>query len=210
MSALVAEPLGHGRSRGDRVLWEWRPPYLQGKHGGPIDRRPYVTVARVSPTLRSNLERKVGGRNGLAGRTPRNAVSSVLLRLGTEGLGLSSLLTRGGTHESGALGFYLAYELIDRGRVDTATDVVLPIDACDTFLTALGGRSTNEPGEARRPAADAVSWDRSSCSCPLRSSSMGLDRRPRTACPSPGPALKEALGQLRETTESLRRVVESH
>lgn len=207
MSELVARPLGLGRSRGDRVLWEWRPPYLQGKHGGPIDRRPYVTVARVSPTLRTNLERKLEDVTGWRDERLSNAVSSVLLRLGTEGLGLSSLLTRGGTHESGALGFFLAYELIGRASTDQAIDVVLPIDACETFLTALGGQKSKNP--AKRADLLLMRFvGPQLVLVPIEIKFYGSGSAGGSSLPKPGVALKEALGQLRETTDSLRRVVE--
>ncbi|GAA4892276.1 hypothetical protein GCM10025789_06610 [Tessaracoccus lubricantis] len=189
-----------------RMLWEWRPPYLQGRYGGYIERRPYVTTARVSQALETNLHRKLSGIID-DGAAVTQRVRRVFDRLGTRGLGLSSLFARGDTHESGALGFYLAYELIDRVDTGEAIDVVLPLDACDTFIEALGGfKAGNSSKRADlllvriRPGSVVL--------CPIEIKFYGADASHAAALPHPGAALNEAYGQASTTVESLQQALD--
>lgn len=206
-SSLASLVAGTGQSETDRVLWEWRPPFLQGKHGGQIDRRPYVTVARVSPSLRNNLTAKVKEVTGWAEPQLGATVTRILRRLGTRGLGLSSLLTRGGTHESGALGFFLAYELLDLAASADAVDVVLPLDACDTFLTALGGGPAGNAAKRADLLVIRLSG-RGAVLVPIEIKFYGVEAATAVGLPKPGPALKEPLGQLGETTRSLSKMLD--
>jgi hypothetical protein len=56
----------------------------------------------------------------------------------------------GGSHASGALGFFLSLALLDRAKSDDEDRFILPIDACDSFLRALSGR--NVPPELTKRA----------------------------------------------------------
>lgn len=129
-------------SSGEQMLWEWRPPFLESSKGAPaVERRPFVSIARVPNTFRRQirdlLDLVVGNE-----RAPKELEVDILGRLGTRGVGLSSMLAMGATHASGALGFYLAFELMEKAKSKFSGTFVLPIDACDAFLRSLASASS--------------------------------------------------------------------
>lgn len=137
---------------GAQMLWEWRPPFLSadvGRRGhspAVLERRPFVSVVRVPQTfsdqIGSLLSRALGAPVGA------DRAIEMLEVLGARGVGLSSLTAMGGTHSAGAVGFYLTMKLLDSVRDDDADILVIPIDACEPFLRALG--SSGITGRMRR------------------------------------------------------------
>lgn len=191
----------------ERVLWEWRPPHLQGRQGGAIDKRSYLTIARVSEGLRNNLRRKlkvIGGDEIATEQT----VGRILDRLGTRGLGLSSLLSRGGTHESGAFGFYLTYELLDLAQTAESMDLVLPLDSCDGFLRALGADKVGDPSKRADLLLIRIQHGVATL-VPIEIKFYGAEAAVSHSLPTPGRGLKEPLSQVLVTGNSLERLVES-
>ena len=138
-SALVS--LLDTDSTGQKMLWEWRPPFLDSKDGDFLERRPFLAIAKIPNSFRSQLSSILG--KALGRETTDSEVNKLLGKLGARGVGLSSLLSMGGTHASGALGFYLAISLLDTIRSDDDFTFVLPIDACEPFLKALAGNKSN-------------------------------------------------------------------
>lgn len=119
-----------------QMLWEWRPPFLESGTSVPaLERRPFVSIARVPKGFRKQLERLLEKATGKT--SDDNLVDSLLGRLGTRGVGLSSMLAMGGTHAAGALGFYLVFSMMDSLAQPDDHTYVLPIDACDNFMRAL-------------------------------------------------------------------------
>lgn len=143
MAAIVQKT-----GQGNQMLWEWRPPFLDSSNDVPaLERRPFVSVARVPRGFKRQLERLLSKATGKP--EGEELVSSLLGRLGTRGVGLSSMLSMGGTHAAGALGFYLVFSMMDHVKqVDPGT-YVLPIDACDTFLRALAGNHDKADSKRR-------------------------------------------------------------
>lgn len=136
------------KANSNQMLWEWKPPFFDTKSGDMLERRPFLALARIPQSFKSELSRiqkRSFGEDIDAGFT-----DSLLEKLGTRGVGLSSLLARGGTHASGALGFYLCLETLDSVRVDNTQLMVLPIDACDPFLRALSGNANSLSDMTRR------------------------------------------------------------
>jgi len=136
-------------SSGDQMLWEWRPPFLESSKGAPaVERRPFVSIAKVPNTFRRQirelLDKVIGDE-----RAPEKLEVDILGRLGTRGVGLSSMLAMGATHASGALGFYLAFELMEKAKDKFNGTFVLPIDACDGFLRSLAA-TAHTADSARR------------------------------------------------------------
>ncbi len=132
----------------NQMLWEWKPPFFDAKSGDMLERRPFLALARIPQSFKNELARiqkRSFGENIDAGFT-----DSLLEKLGTRGVGLSSLLARGGTHASGALGFYLCLETIDALKIQDIHLMVLPIDACDPFLRALSGNGSSMSDMTRR------------------------------------------------------------
>lgn len=194
---------------GGQMLWEWRPPFLEPSEDIPLlERRPFVSVARVPANFRQQIRtmlEKVHGRP-----VEEGAVNELLGTLGARGVGLSSLLSMGGTHAAGALGFYLAFSLMERLPLDGSEQFVLPIDACDTFLKALASDS-NHGGSTRRADLLVVRIDDEAVTLiPIEIKFYGLDASgPAPYLPQPGDdTFKRALEQLDSTVGLLCRLQE--
>ncbi len=133
---VLADLLAKADPDETQVLWEWRPPFLEARSNGDLlERRPYISVVRLPAGFRESVANRLAtARNrALVG----DEVTSVLGALGARGIGLSSLLANGGSHATGALGFYLALKLVEKSAPHGCERLVLPIDACDRFLRAL-------------------------------------------------------------------------
>lgn len=192
---------------GAQMLWEWRPPFLDPMGNTPmLERRPFVSVARVPSSFREQIRSLLKKAQG--SDVPDSSLNALIGKLGARGVGLSSLLSMGGTHASGALGFYLAFELMDQIEATAEHTYVLPIDACDTFLRALGGRNHGDQKRRADLLTVRITDDRIILS-PIEVKFYGLAGDISTGyLPSSGDgALAEALDQL-TTTQDLIRVVE--
>lgn len=131
------------------ALWEWQPPFLAAtKAADPtlLERRPYLSVVKVPAALSARINSLMSKSWGSdLGVKPQD----VLKELGSRGIGLSSLMAIGGTQAIGALGFFVTLKLLDTVHVDDGEILVLPIDACDQYLTALSGEE-HELGDRKR------------------------------------------------------------
>jgi DNA phosphorothioation-dependent restriction protein DptH len=135
----IASLLDHGAAQ--KMLWEWRPPFFDAGQKSALEQRPFISIARIPQSFKIQLESFLT--RAMSQTANQNDVDLVLSKLGSRGVGLSSLLAIGGTHAAGALGFYLALSLLDIVEDETVDHFVMPIDACDGFLKALG--SSNSP-----------------------------------------------------------------
>lgn len=205
-SAMAAMVQANGA--GTQMLWEWRPPFLEALDDVPeLERRPYVSVARIPHGFKSRLGELL---SRVTGEKPNDsAVAGLLNKLGSRGVGLSSLLAMGGTHSAGALGFYLSFALAEFAESAEGVErIVLPIDACDTFLKAMAGTSVHAENTRRADvliisvSAEAVSM------VPVEIKFYGMDSTAEGGLLPGlnGSTLKEALGQLASTTSLLRKV----
>lgn len=192
---------------GKQMLWEWRPPFLEASEGVPtLERRPFVSVARVPGSFRSQLKSLLSKAEG--SEASDEAVGKLLGKLGARGVGLSSLLSMGGTHAAGALGFYLAFSLMDSIDAAGADQFVIPIDASDSFLRALAG-GTQPADSIRRADLLVIRVDDEAVTLvPIEIKLYGLLAAPGSNhLPSPGDSkLREALDQLSSTKALLLRV----
>lgn len=200
IAALLApEPEG-------RMLWEWRPPIFEKGSAASIERKPYVSVARVPSSFRSQLKSKL---STAIGRDATNKeVSNLLGKLGARGVGLSSLLAMGGTHASGALGFYLGFALTDESAPAGRDRVVLPIDASDTYLRSLAGGGTHAGDRQRADLLVIDVTDEETVFIPIEIKFYGLgSESPNGILPeSSSPALDEPIAQLASTTKLLDQI----
>lgn len=136
----------------NQMLWEWRPPFLEPGTSVPaLERRPFVSIARVPKGFRKQLERLLEKATGKP--ADDKLIHSLLGRLGTRGVGLSSMLAMGGTHAAGALGFFLVFSMMDALAKPDDHTYVLPIDACDSFMRAL---ATNQASTDSKRRADVL------------------------------------------------------
>jgi DNA phosphorothioation-dependent restriction protein DptH len=187
------------------MLWEWRPPFLEldetVKGASQLERRPYLSVVRIPGPFRHQLTSKLAEIDGSSEDAMRT-----LRVLGGRGVGLSSLVSMGGSHSTGALGFYLTMMLaasVDSGDAD---QLVLPIDVCDKFLLALA--SAGMPVSERRRADLLVMTidDDTVTLVPIEIKFYGLTS-PHPAFPSPeSQALYDPLDQLAATQGLLHQL----
>lgn len=202
--AVLARALADSpQSTTSKMLWEWRPPFLDDKGAGALSRRPYASVMKVSShlvrTLRTHLD--------TVDPQSRLREKQVISALGTQGIGLSSLLTRGGRHSTGALGFYLALGLINAAPApEDALQVVMPIDACRQFLDVLSGtRKSKET--ARQADLLVIRMARGQVQLtPVEVKMYGLEGAGFATLAKPGSDLQEPLEQLDSTVKLLAQV----
>lgn len=197
---------------GTRMLWEWRPPFFDGAGGrSPVqlERRPFISVVRVSGGFHGQLQLLI---SELRGREASpDDVQELLFALGSRGVGLSSLTAMGGTHAAGALGFFLTMRMMDFVGNGKDPQVVLPIDACDPFLTGLAN-TDRDAGLTRRADLLIVRIHNDSLVLvPIEIKLYGLkSEHPAAALPQPtAAALADPLEQLTSTARVLRRVEEA-
>jgi tRNA A37 threonylcarbamoyladenosine biosynthesis protein TsaE len=207
--SAMAEIVQHS-SGGSQMLWEWRPPFLDSSADVPLlERRPFVSVARVPGSFRAQIKKMLAKAQG--GSVSDETLDDLLGQLGARGVGLSSLLSMGGTHASGALGFYLAFALMNRLDKESDNTYVLPIDACDSFLRALA-HGKNHAEQMRRADLLLVRMNEEGVTLsPVEIKFYGLGSDDANGN-LPGPsdaAMNEPLEQLRATQDLLLSVAES-
>lgn len=195
------------KNKATQMLWEWRPPFLDSKPGTTfLERRPFLSVARIPTSFKKQLLEILQKANPNGDNEVR--VNQLISMLGSKGVGLSSLLSMGGTHASGALGFYLAFALMDKIVIENSNLFVLPLDACDSFLRALTGTRLPENLTKRADLLAIQLSDSEIKLTPIEIKLYGLGSdMPSSSLPKHGDyELKEGLQQLEETTTLLRAV----
>ncbi|MBT2554469.1 ATP-binding protein [Arthrobacter sp. ISL-5] len=194
--AIMAELMdAHGE--GARMLWEWRPPVFERSADVPfMERRPFVSIAKVPDSFGHQLESLLTKATGKEDTSALKA--SVMSRLGSRGVGLSSLLSMGGTHVAGALGFFLTFGLFDKAASGTTNRFVLPIDAADYFLRTLSGQANHGQHQRRADLLFIEMDEEQIVLSPVEIKCYGL-KGDSIGSTLPGPAsaaLKEPLAQL--------------
>jgi hypothetical protein len=185
-------------THGSQMLWEWRPPVLSASRTRDrAERRPYVSVVRVPPSFRKQVMHLLGSAGRVA--NPEAEATRVLQTLGGRGIGLSSLIAIGGTHAQGAIGFYLALRLMETTTVGADEVLVLPIDACDSFLRALAGETGAESSLRRADLLMIRLADQELTLAPIE-----IKFYPSTAWDHAN--LSEAITQVGSTGQLLRRI----
>ncbi|VXC05845.1 SPG23_c9, whole genome shotgun sequence [Arthrobacter sp. 9V] len=204
--AIMAE-LMDAHSEGARMLWEWRPPVFERSPDVPfMERRPFVSIAKVPDSFGQQLERllaKATGREDIA-QLKRRVMSS----LGSRGVGLSSLLSMGGTHVAGAVGFYLTFGLFDKAVSDGSNRFVVPIDAADYFLRTLSGQANHGQHQRRADLLFIEMRDDELILCPVEIKCYGLKGDSiGSRLPAQGAsALDEPLEQLAASARLLQNI----
>ena len=184
------------------MLWEWRPPYLD-PDSDALERRPYISVVRVPQRFRQQLDKRIALVPELDGTDLGGRVLDVL---GGRGVGLSSLLSAGGSQVNGALGFYLALELLGALAEDADGLFVLPIDVCDGFLTSIAGGRAHGTDKRRADLLVFMLKDEKLQLAPIEIKFYDFDT-PSTSCPSQG-AMQEPIEQLLATSGLLGHIAE--
>ena len=139
----MLQPIDNGRAR--MTLWEWNAPMFGARRKistRQIAQRPYVVVAETNPSFLVRLRSLVGvmlpvGHNE---EDENKAVDRILQRLGSRGIGVSALYADNalGSPQTGAIGFWLAYELIDTFRKEGWVLLTVPLDKIRSLMDELG------------------------------------------------------------------------
>ena len=128
--------------------------------------------------------------------------------LGARGIGLSTLMSQGGTHAAGAIGFYLALRLVELAAVENYQLLVLPIDACDEFLRALAGGAASANQLRRADLLLLAVRPDEVVLVPVEIKSYGLESsQPPPNLPSSAGQLADPLGQLESTAALVQQLV---
>lgn len=137
----------------ERMLWEWRPSFLDGpnEQGQLLERRPYVSFTKVSMILVDQIARLLQTIEEYPVGDPVSSARQVITTLGIRGVGLSRLLAGKDERAIGAIGFALALELaatstppLDAEGEPSGWDFVFPIDMCEQYLRALAGEASSD------------------------------------------------------------------
>jgi DNA phosphorothioation-dependent restriction protein DptH len=208
MSPNAMAALIHADGSGAQMLWEWRPPFLEPTAGVPVlERRPFVSIARVPASFRDQVRVMLSKAHDAEASVEH--VNHLLGTLGARGVGLSSLISMGGTHAAGALGFYLVFALMEKiSSGDSADTFVLPIDACDTFIKALAGTSSDTAATRRADLLIVRLTDDSITLTPIEIKFYDfLASEPDGVLPKPSDSdFTEPLQQLEFTYELLQKL----
>lgn len=131
--ALVASP------EGNKVLWEWRPPYLprrwKGAGSTAMQSHPYTVIASLPQVFKTEVNAELENVLGGGGD-----ITALLRELGTRGVGMASLLAMGHQQSRGAIGFYLGFRLArcwEQAAEPGEVRIVLPLDAVNPVFAAL-------------------------------------------------------------------------
>jgi energy-coupling factor transporter ATP-binding protein EcfA2 len=129
----------------DKILWEWRPPYLPRRtsSNSAATSRPYTVVAKISDDFRRQVSTAM---EDALGAEAHGKSDSLFAELGSRGIGISSLLSMGHQHSRGAVGFYLAF-MLSRVWQDAATNdirLVLPLDSINSIFEMFSASGTDE------------------------------------------------------------------
>ena len=194
---------GHKTSQ---MLWEWRPPIFGSGEDFALEKRPFISVARIPNSFKGQISELLSKAQGFEANLAR--VDEVLGSLGSRGVGLSSLLSMGGTHASGALGFYLTLGLLDQVRIPDTDLFVMPLDACDSFLRILSG--SDLPAEVSKRADLLVITLNSNAITltPVEIKFYGLGADTETTATLPTGSDKR-LGEAKEQAFETRKLLES-
>lgn len=191
-------------TNGSQMLWEWRPPYLDKNNSVPLmERRPFVSIARVPSSFEAQLGKLL--EKAQTGRVQKEQVQDLIAKLGSRGVGLSALLSMGGTHVAGAIGFYLAFSMFDGAHSGDVDQFVIPIDAADTFLRLLSGQDKHGRHNRRADLLLVRIDENGVVLVPVEVKCYGLQVDvPSGSLPEPGShALNESLEQLDSTYKLL-------
>jgi len=140
---------------GQMTLWEWNAPMFGAVHkriATQVGQRPYVVVAETNPLFLERLRNLVRLLLPSASEVQvEEIVDRTLRRLGSRGIGVSALYADNtlGSPQTGAIGFWLAYELLDVIQHDEWVVLQIPLDKVRTLFDRVG-KAGREPRGGQR------------------------------------------------------------
>ncbi len=208
--AALADLIRTGPAGGSAMLWEWNPPvlgrdYRGGKElRGMVEQRSYFSIARVPNPIRKQIREMVELVGDGVGSWTEDDVIKVL---GARGVGLSRLLSMGGTHLVGALGFFTAFKILESLEVRSGELFAVPIDFADRFLSAFAGARDRFDATRRRADLLLIHLDGESLRLlPIEVKFYGVES-PGSQLPASGSReLRESRDQLAHSMGNLKDV----
>ena len=197
-----------------QMLWEWHPPFLGSSEltgvNSSIEQRSYFTLAQIPRLLQGKLKSKL---SFLLGREASDSdVRNVFGTLGSRGIGLSALIAAGGSQLTGSLGFYSVFALDGVSNSLTKNRFIMPIDACNQFLSNLMGNDIIGRDKKRADLLVIEITEKSVCFTPIEIKFYGTeDSAPFAAhLPQSGSnTIKDAYLQALATSTMLESIKES-
>lgn len=204
ISKLLSESISESSGQ---MLWEWQPPVLD-KDGSEINRRPFFSVAKIPQALVVEIQKLL---EQIDKNLSSEIAGDVLRLLGSRGVGLATLLASGGSHTLGALGFYLAFNLLDKVQSSEATRYVIPIDSAKVFLDNLAADPASK-NDKRADLLEILVKDDSIQLRPVEIKFYGLgSTRSTNTLPDAGDSnLREAKAQAKKSLEQLATICANH
>ena len=192
------------------MLWEWNPPIFNRAskvNETPIDQRPYFSIATIPEVFKSNLRSKLTVLHGR--EVGDEEIAGLLTLLGSRGIGLSSLISAGGSQYIGALGFYTVLRLMEALKGDAQHIFVIPIDVSANFLSSLATDRETSGSEQRADLLVIQVLESSVVLSPVEIKFYNIDN-PIVALPAVGSfALEDPKRQLESTVKILREIVDA-
>ena len=129
------------RSTSNPMLWEWHPPFL-GKNEGKddfqiVDRKAYFSIAQFPALFQTQIREHLSTLEISSKKVVQKTTEDIQRVLGSQGVGLSSLIAIGGSQVSGALGFYSTLWLLNNLPESKSDRFIIPTDVCNQYLESL-------------------------------------------------------------------------
>ena len=192
------------------MLWEWNPPIFNRAskvNETPIDQRPYFSIATIPEVFKSNLRSKLKVLHGR--EVGDEEITDLLTLLGSRGIGLSSLISAGGSQYVGALGFYTVLRLMEALKGDAQHIFVIPIDVSANFLSSLATDRETSGSEQRADLLIIQVLESTVVLSPVEIKFYSIDN-PIVALPAVGSfALEDPKRQLESTVKILKEIVDA-
>jgi len=133
------------------MVWEWSTPFRSDVRNfgrrTVIDSRSHYSIARIPIRYKEEVRQLL--RSLVSDEPTVKDVDELLGVLGTRGVSLANLLASGETQALSALGFYVAYRLIDVLWNEETPTFILPLDICQGFIAALTNSKNVEESSKR-------------------------------------------------------------
>ncbi len=208
---LLALTLGSG-GQSDRLLWEWRPAWLNPETQGYADpsRRPYFVIARLPASLSTGLAL----RQGLTGAQ----IGQIVSELGRRAVGLATLYAAGDTHESAAAGFFYALQLLVPTDVTLpaawhrplpSTQSVIAIDPISELLQAIADKKFKRRADLLAIGCTREAGGTQICLTAIEIKHHGAPGSPQQRPDDRNAELKRAREQLKDSRELLLQIKDS-
>jgi len=200
----------------DKVLWEWRPPYLprrwKDSQNSIAAANPYTVIATLSSDFKNQVKQEL---ENSIGKSDERLVKELFEELGARGVGISSLLSMGHQQSRGAVGFYLGFKLAswwEHAAAENEVRMVLPLDAVNPVFESL---AQTKPGDDRKKA-DLLLISAKRCGngqvsisfAPVEIKNHAANLVPHEFPATSSKIVKKALNQLKNSQKLLNEVMD--